>query len=248
MDCWTTDAAQRHGADLERSGIVLAAGYAEGVVLYNAAGVTLLDDAGGTIWQYEPSIYSLTTDGENFYAGTTDGRSSRATWSRFRVRPSTSPRATTLSLRMTFWCAGSRVALSRAWEPRLEGAGTVWTESIWYVVAGRMEVAGRAEGPTAVYLTGHAGVQSSLYKIEVTVEEGLVTLSPLLLVAEMPRGEIVNTIYSYVGAFLAIGTSDGVRIASMEANGSLNVGPISRQSDSGVHDFLLTARTCTRLW
>lgn len=217
-------------------------GTTEGVVLYNAAGVTLLDDAGGTIWQYaNSSIYSLTTDGENFYAGTTDGKVIKGDLETGAASDlhdfTTGENALAADNVLVRWVKGRIIACvgTAVWE----GAGTVWTE----VDPGTSLPDGWkwqdvAEGPTAVYLTGHAGVQSSLYKIEVTVEEGLVTLSPLLLVAEMPRGEIVNTIYSYVGAFLAIGTSDGVRIASMEANGSLNVGPISRESASGVHDFV----------
>ena len=123
-------------------------GTTEGVVLYNAAGVTLLDDAGGTIWQYEnPSIYSLTTDGENFYAGTTDGKVVKGdleTGSASDLHDfTTGDNALAADDVLVRWVKGRIIACvgTAVWE----GAGTVWTEvDPWYVVAGRMEVAGRS--------------------------------------------------------------------------------------------------------
>ena len=211
-------------------------GTPDGVVLYNAAGVKLLDDDGGEEWVYaNTTIHSLTTDGDNFYAGTTDGKVIKGdleTGAAAEMHNFTASEAV-----LVRWVKGRIIAC--VGNAVYEGAGDVWTEAdpgaslperwVWKDIA---------EGPIAIYLTGNAGVQSSIYKIEVTIEEGAVTLSPLLLVAEMPRGELVNTIYSYVGAFLAVGTSSGVRVASMQQNGTLDIGPIVRQSDSGVHDFV----------
>jgi hypothetical protein len=211
-------------------------GTTEGVVLYNAAGVTLLDDDGGEVWSYaNTTIYSLTTDGDNFYAGTIDGKIIKGdleTGAAAEVHDFA--KAENVLVR---WVKGRIIAC--VGNAVYEGAGDVWNEiDSGATLPDEFTWKDVAEGPVAIYLAGHAGVQSSIYKIEVTVAEGVVELSPLILVAEMPRGELVNTMYSYVGAFLAIGTSDGARIAGMQANGTLDVGPIVRQSESGVHDFV----------
>jgi len=84
-----------------------------------------------------------------------------------------------------------------------------------------------AEGPSAIYVAGYAADQSQIYKIGVTSSASTVTLSQPVVVADMPRGEKVVSLYSYVGSYLIIGTSKGVRVASMNASdGSLSLGPI----------------------
>ena len=94
-----------------------------------------------------------------------------------------------------------------------------------------------AEGPTAIYASGYANEESLIYKIDVTATTTTVTLSVPVVVAEMPRGEQILSMYSYVGSFLIIGTSEGCRIASISDNGTLTMGPLvfnSTQVDDAV--------------
>lgn len=211
-------------------------GTSEGVLHYDNTGVHLLDDNGNIVWSdTSASFVSLTTDGDEWFAGDDAGNIYKGNL--VDGTSSTYHTFTNPGNVLVRWVKGRLIACNgnSVWE----GAGGVWTE----IDAGATLPAGWvwndvAEGPVAVYLTGYAGTQSSIYKLEVTVEGDVVGLSPLLLVAEMPRGEIVNTMYSYVGAFLCLGTSLGVRISSMAANGSLNIGPLSRESADGCHDFV----------
>jgi hypothetical protein len=83
-----------------------------------------------------------------------------------------------------------------------------------------------AEGPSAIYASGYAGEESVIYKIDVTATTTTVTLSVPVVVAEMPRGEQILSMYSYVGSFLIIGTSNGCRVASISDNGTLTMGPL----------------------
>lgn len=83
-----------------------------------------------------------------------------------------------------------------------------------------------AEGPSAIYASGYEGEQSTIYKIDVASTTTTVTLNVPVVVAEMPRGEQVLSMYSYVGSFLVVGTSKGCRIASIQDNGSLAMGPL----------------------
>ena len=93
-----------------------------------------------------------------------------------------------------------------------------------------------AEGPVAIYAAGYSGDTSSIYKIGVDATTTTVSLSQPVIVAEMPRGEVVQSLYSYVGTYMVIGTSKGVRVASMDANGSLTMGPLLVQSADGCSD------------
>jgi len=83
-----------------------------------------------------------------------------------------------------------------------------------------------AAGPTAIYASGYDNEVSVIYKIDVVATTTTVTLSVPVVVAEMPRGEQVLSMYSYVGSFLIVGTSSGCRIASISDNGTLTMGPL----------------------
>jgi hypothetical protein len=83
-----------------------------------------------------------------------------------------------------------------------------------------------ADGPAAIYASGYSLEVSQIYRITVGVTNTTVTLNQPVVVAEMPRGEDVLSMYSYIGSFLVIGTTAGVRIATISDDGSLNVGPL----------------------
>lgn len=93
-----------------------------------------------------------------------------------------------------------------------------------------------SEGPVAIYLSGAAVDSSSVWKMGIEVTATTVTLDQPTVVAEMPRGESVNMIYSYVGSYLLVGSSKGLRVATMDSVGSLTVGPLSVETTDGVSD------------
>lgn len=83
-----------------------------------------------------------------------------------------------------------------------------------------------ADGPSAIYASGYSKESSQIYRIGVTSDETGVTLAVPTVVVDMPRGEDVISMYSYVGSFLVVGTTSGVRIARIESDGSLTLGPL----------------------
>lgn len=93
-----------------------------------------------------------------------------------------------------------------------------------------------AEGPGAIYAAGYVGDQSYIYKITVTSTTTTVTLDQPIVVAEMPRGELVRSLYSYVGSYLVVGTNQGVRVASINTDDSLSLGPQIVSSSDGCLD------------
>jgi len=93
-----------------------------------------------------------------------------------------------------------------------------------------------AEGPVAIYASGFVGDTSMIYRISVTTSGSTTTLNAPTVVAELPRGEKVVSLYAYVGTYLVIGTSKGCRVALMNSDGSLSLGPLIVSSSDGCYD------------
>ncbi len=83
-----------------------------------------------------------------------------------------------------------------------------------------------AEGPAAIYASGYSREVSQIYRIAVNATATTVTLSQPVVVAEMPTGEEILSMYSYVGSFLIVGTNRGVRVALIQSDSSLVMGPL----------------------
>lgn len=90
--------------------------------------------------------------------------------------------------------------------------------------------------PGAIYLSGYLGSTSYVYKLGFDANGTFTSLTQGVVVAEMPRGEIVWSIEAYLG-YLAIGTSKGVRIAQILDNGSLVYGPLLFESSYSCYQF-----------
>ncbi len=90
------------------------------------------------------------------------------------------------------------------------------------------------EGTNAIYLGGYAGDHSTIFKLQV---DNTGALGTIVTAATMPRGEIILSLYSYLGTFLMVGTNKGARIATLEQNGDMTYGPLVFHNENGVHDF-----------
>jgi hypothetical protein len=93
---------------------------------------------------------------------------------------------------------------------------------------------GIAEGTNAIYIGGYAGDHSAIFKLGV---DSTGALGTIVTAATMPRGEIVLSLYSYLGTFLMVGTNKGARIATLEQNGDMTYGPLVFHNENGVYDF-----------
>ena len=81
------------------------------------------------------------------------------------------------------------------------------------------------EGPTAVYASGRNRTDSSIYRFNPDLSSPAEVFIPTVT-AQMPRGESVNTIYSYVGTYVGIATTKGFRVGELDGNGDINYGPL----------------------
>ena len=86
---------------------------------------------------------------------------------------------------------------------------------------------GMADGPNAIYVSGYAGVTSSIFRLALDVSGAVPLLNRALTAAELPPGEYVTCLGSYLGKFLIIGTNKGVRVGQIDTSGWLSSGYIT---------------------
>jgi len=98
----------------------------------------------------------------------------------------------------------------------------------------RWEWSGITEGSNAIYLAGYAGEHSTIFKLQV---DNTGTLGTIVTAAVMPRGEVITSLYSYLGTYLMVGTNKGARIANLDQNGDMVYGPLVFHNANGVYDF-----------
>lgn len=89
---------------------------------------------------------------------------------------------------------------------------------------------------TAIYLAGYNGIQSTIEKFVLSSNGAMPTLSSAITAAELPTGEIVQSIRYYLG-YVLIGTSKGVRVAQVADDGSLTYGPLIVETSQPVYAF-----------
>ena len=183
--------------------------------------------SGGTAtsitWGGSGTIQSLTTDGTNWYAADTTGiyrgalpsGSGSLIWNTGAdtvIRFVKSRLMATVGVGV-YELTGTGPTLPTPLDPgATRPSGWNWTDI--------------SEGPTAIYLSGYVGDTSTIERVTVTTSSSAITLEVPTVVAEMPRGEQVYSLYSYVGAYLIAGTSKGCRVALINTEGTLSLGPL----------------------
>ena len=81
-------------------------------------------------------------------------------------------------------------------------------------------------GDKVIYASGFAGNDSEIWAVPFDPTTLLPDAASAIQVAQLPYGEIVNSMYYYLG-YLAIGTNKGVRIAQTSpTDGSIVLGPL----------------------
>lgn len=82
---------------------------------------------------------------------------------------------------------------------------------------------GFAGGQNALYVAGVSGNKSVVYRVNVVSSTG--ALDKLVAALELPIGEKISAIYSYLG-FIIIGSNKGVRYCNTDQLGNLVAGPL----------------------
>jgi hypothetical protein len=88
------------------------------------------------------------------------------------------------------------------------------------------------EAGAAIYVGGFSGEQGNVYKITVANDGSLNTMTS---VVTLPSGENITGLLGYLGTYVAIGTSRGLRIAIANEVGDLSYGPLIFESNLGIY-------------
>jgi hypothetical protein len=92
-----------------------------------------------------------------------------------------------------------------------------------------------AEGTNAIYAAGNAGSRGAIYKFVLDTSGNVPTLaSGGIQTAQLPLGEVVYSLTTYLGTFVGIGTSRGFRVGEIDSNGDIAYGPLLITNTSGV--------------
>lgn len=115
-----------------------------------------------------------------------------------------------------------------------------------YDTASLANITSIAEGPRGVYFTASTENKSVTLFSTIGVEEqnDIPKLRAPIVVAELPAGEIIFTSIAYLGTYLILGTSRGVRVCIIDSQGSLIVGPLSIKSDFPVTSLAVDDEFC----
>ena len=95
---------------------------------------------------------------------------------------------------------------------------------------------------TAIYVAGFSGVQSMIFKFTLSTSTGsMPSLTSAITAAEMPEGEKIYSIKYYLG-YMLIGTSKGIRVATVDGDGSIIYGPLMVETSQPCYDFAFRDR------
>jgi hypothetical protein len=94
---------------------------------------------------------------------------------------------------------------------------------------------------SAIYVAGWNGEISTIVKFTLSTVGAMPTLTSAITAAELPIGEVVHKIKYYLG-YMLIGTSKGVRVATVADDGSILYGPLLFKTTQPVFDFAVRDR------
>jgi hypothetical protein len=95
---------------------------------------------------------------------------------------------------------------------------------------------------TAIYVSAFEGIQSYIYKFTLSTSTGsMPSLTSAITAAQMPTGEKIFKIEYYLG-YMLIGTNKGIRVATVDDNGSIIYGPLMIETSQPVYDFAFRDR------
>lgn len=215
-----------------------ALGTSSGVLYSNGTALSIGSTSLSSItWGGANTIHSITTDGTNYYAADNVGIYRGAL-------PSTAgTKAFNLSANaLVRWVKQRMIAAVGASLYEITNAQTASAAALPTALYTHPNTGWTwtdiAEGPDAIYAAGYAGSLSTIYRITVSVSGSTVTLNAPTVVAELPRGEVVNSLYTYLGVYVGVGTSKGVRLAQIESGGSLTMSPLQFSVTGGVKDMV----------
>lgn len=214
----------------------LVQGYNDGTDRYwYSSGTALKSDDGTTIttitWGGAGTIAALTSDGTKYYAADGTGIYAGTGTGAGALAWNTGSSAVVLG-----WVKGRLMAAidNKVYELTGGAPPTLPTAKFTHLNTS-FRFTAIAEGTNAIYAAGNAGSQGSIYKFVLDSSGNVPTLaSGGVQTAQLPLGETVLSLTTYLGTFVGIGTSRGFRVGQIDSNGDIVYGPLLISNSSGV--------------
>lgn len=182
------------------------------------------------VWGGANTIRALTSDGTNYYAADNVGIYRGAGNGAGALLWNTG--STNIALG---WAKGRLMAGIDNKVYELVGAGPGLPAAKFTHLNASFVWTAFAEGTNAIYAAGNAGAQGNIYKFVLDTSGNVPTLaSGGILTAQLPLGETVLSMTTYLGTFVGIGTSRGFRVGQIDDNGDIVYGPLLISNSSGV--------------
>ena len=86
---------------------------------------------------------------------------------------------------------------------------------------------GICEGPNAIYASGYSGDSSTVYRLSLDTTGNVPLLNKAVTAADLPKGEYVTALGSYIGKYMVFGTNKGVRVGQIDTSGFVSSGYIT---------------------
>lgn len=90
------------------------------------------------------------------------------------------------------------------------------------------------EGPGAIYAGGFSGSSSGVFKFVLDTDGATPTLTTGITACELPAGEQCLSLCTYIGGFIALGTSQGLRVCSFSGN-DIALAPLTISGEGAVN-------------
>ena len=92
-------------------------------------------------------------------------------------------------------------------------------------------------GPAAIYVCGNGGNNGEVWQILFDETTNSIDVPSATMVISLPDGETINALTYYLG-YLILGTSNGMRVCQVSANGQVVLGPLLYENgEYPVHGF-----------
>lgn len=210
-------------------------GYNDGTDRYWSAVGTLLKSDDGTTatavtWGGANTIRALTSDGSNYYAADNVGIYKGAGTGAGTLVWNTGSTNVCLG-----WVKGRLMAAVDNKVYELTTGGPALPAAKFTHLNAGFTFTAFAEGTNAIYAAGYAGSQGAIYKFVLDTTGAVPTLaSGGIQTAQLPLGEVVLSLTTYLGTFVGIGTNRGFRVGEIDGNGDIAYGPLLISNTLGV--------------
>lgn len=232
-------------------------------VLTTAGSLALVSTGGTATTGITTSVTKITTDGVNAYVSKSDGLykvTPASVVTKIYSAPGGSWTVQVLEYVKERLIVGAQVTdaqpmrlfeLGRA-PSTVPTTVSLTTDSRFEYESTDLSFVGVAETTGAVLFGTVVGSASKVYSMTIaTTTDGNVTVLEPVVVAQLPTGETIRSMQSYLGTFVALGTSRGLRVGAESSNGiGFTYGPLLFTDDvTGVYfngDYLYATRNVVK--